>query len=47
MALLAFRERPYSFKREDLGFVTRLAGLAAQAYRNREIAEERSAGCHD
>ena len=42
LALLTFRLVPHSFRKDDLGFVKRIAGLAAQAYRNREIAEEKN-----
>lgn len=39
-ALLTFSAAPRSFKKDDLGFVTRLSGLAAQAYRNSQIESE-------
>ena len=41
LALFTFRAAPDSFRKDDLGFVKRIAGLAALAYRNREIAEEK------
>lgn len=39
-ALLTFSAAPRSFRKDDMGFVTRLSGLAAQAYRNSLIEAE-------
>ena len=40
LCLLTFRESGQYFRRDDLGLVTRLSGLAAQALRSSEIAAQ-------
>ena len=41
LALFTFRAAPHSFRKDDLGFAKRIAGLAAQAHRNLQISEEK------
>lgn len=40
VALAALRDKPGKFKKSDLDLVQRLSGLAAQALRNRDLADE-------